>query len=180
MPNPPKLSSKLPQIEIWSTINQWNFCESWMSSPPIETQSPPIDDFLATVLLSHQHQVQWRAEGGGEANGAPGPGTQGRGASKEWKYKKITDSKKVTSRFTQAVRITLLFFSSLSNFVAVRFVSLKKCTANRTSVLLTLLLLHSTFFKGEVVWNFWCFFLSGLFEKKRAFFGWIQLHRRWR
>jgi len=54
-----------------------------MSSPPTETQSPPIDDFLATVLLSHQHQVQWRAEGGGEANGAPGPGIQGRGASKE-------------------------------------------------------------------------------------------------
>jgi len=54
---PPKESSKPPDIEIWNVINQCNFCQLWMSTTllhkrkdPAQTQSPPIDDFLATVL----------------------------------------------------------------------------------------------------------------------------------
>jgi len=43
----------------------------------------------------------------------------------------------------------LLFFESPSNFVAACFFSLRKLTVNCTSVLLILLLLHSTFFKGK-------------------------------
>ena len=39
-------------------------------------------------------------------------------------------------KFTLTVRIILIFFSSPSNFVAVRFASLKKFTINCTSVLL--------------------------------------------
>ena len=47
---PPKQSSKHPQIETRNVINQCNFCQLWMSNLPAQTQSPPIDDFLATVL----------------------------------------------------------------------------------------------------------------------------------
>ena len=59
---------------------------------------------------------------------------------KNWlKYTDFTELKKITSRITQTVRI-IIFLSSPSNFVAVRFVSLKKRTLNCTSVLLILLL----------------------------------------
>ena len=53
----PQTKLQAPQIEIWNTINQCNFYQISMSSPPCtnvkppaQTQSPPIDDFLATVL----------------------------------------------------------------------------------------------------------------------------------
>jgi len=71
----------------------------------------------------------------------------------------------------------ILFFSSPSNFVALRFVSLKQFAA--TSVLLILLLLHRTFIKGKVksgILMDFIVFLSGLF-KTGDFFGWIQLHQ---
>ena len=41
---PLKCSSKSPQTKVWNTKNLWNFCQIWMSSPP-------IDDFLATALV---------------------------------------------------------------------------------------------------------------------------------
>ena len=54
----PKRSFKPPQIEIWNTMNQWNFCQIWISSPPCtnvkpphKRKGPPFDDFLATVLV---------------------------------------------------------------------------------------------------------------------------------
>jgi len=39
--SPPEQSSKPPQIEIWNTINQWNFCQIWMSSPSYANVKPP-------------------------------------------------------------------------------------------------------------------------------------------
>jgi len=55
---------------------------------------------------------------------------------KNWlKHTDFTELKKITVELTQTVRI-ILYFSSPSNFVAVRFVSFKKCTVNCTSVLL--------------------------------------------
>jgi len=39
-----------PQIETWNTINKWGLVNFIMSSPPKQTQSPPIENFLATVL----------------------------------------------------------------------------------------------------------------------------------
>jgi len=30
----PQTQLQAPQIKIWNTINQWNFCQIWMSSPP--------------------------------------------------------------------------------------------------------------------------------------------------
>jgi len=38
---PPIQRSKPPQIEIWNTINYWNFCQNWMSSPPCTNVKPP-------------------------------------------------------------------------------------------------------------------------------------------
>ena len=44
-----------PQIEIWNIINQRNFCQIWMSSPPLHKRNPPTQkhpiDYLATVLV---------------------------------------------------------------------------------------------------------------------------------
>ena len=37
----PKQSSNPLQIEIWNTINQWNFCQVLMSSPPCTNVKPP-------------------------------------------------------------------------------------------------------------------------------------------
>jgi len=67
---PPQTKLQAPQIEIWNTISQWNFCQIWMSSPPCanvktptQSLSLPIDDFLATVLVSatrpHVRQKLW-------------------------------------------------------------------------------------------------------------------------
>jgi len=54
----PPNKSPSPQIGIWNTTNQWNFCQILMSSPPCSNvkppllmERPPIDDFLATVLF---------------------------------------------------------------------------------------------------------------------------------
>ena len=33
----PQTKLQAPQIEIWSPINQWNFCQYLMSSPPART-----------------------------------------------------------------------------------------------------------------------------------------------
>jgi len=43
-----------PQIEIWSTINQWIFSIFRMSTPPPPRTNikPPIEDFLTTVLVN--------------------------------------------------------------------------------------------------------------------------------
>jgi len=38
-----------PQIETWNTIFSWVFVNFSMSSPPGKTQSPPIENFLATA-----------------------------------------------------------------------------------------------------------------------------------
>ena len=66
------------------------------------------------------------------------------------------------------------FFSSPSKFVAVRFVSLKKCTSNCTSVLLILLFTSWYIFQRKSkAWNFWwvlLIFLSGLLKKNGWFF----------
>jgi len=60
---------------------------------------------------------------------------------KNWlKYTDFIGLKKITSRTYSQVFVILLFFSSPSNFVAVHFVSIKKCRVNCTSVLLILLL----------------------------------------
>jgi len=56
------------------------------------------------------------------------------------KYNDFTELKKIASGITQTVRIILLFLSSPSHSVPVRFVSLKNVTLNCTSVLLILLL----------------------------------------
>ena len=48
--SPPKQSSKHPQIETWHTVNQLSSIFR-MSSTPAETQSPPVENFLATVLI---------------------------------------------------------------------------------------------------------------------------------
>ena len=47
---PPKQSSKPHQIETWNTVNQWSFCQLLNVTPPAQTQSPPTENFLATVL----------------------------------------------------------------------------------------------------------------------------------
>jgi len=54
----PKQSSKPPPIETWNTINRLSFCQflecqapAQTQSPTTETQSPPIENFLATVLV---------------------------------------------------------------------------------------------------------------------------------
>jgi len=47
---PPKQSSKPSQIETWNIINRWNFGEFYNVKSPAQTQSPPIENFLATVL----------------------------------------------------------------------------------------------------------------------------------
>ena len=54
----PKQSSKHPQIETRNTIKQLSFCQFIVLSPPAqaqsspaETQSPPIQNFLSTILL---------------------------------------------------------------------------------------------------------------------------------
>jgi len=39
-----------PQIETWNTITQWNFCQLLEHQAPAQTQSPPVENFLATVL----------------------------------------------------------------------------------------------------------------------------------
>jgi len=39
---PPKQSSKSHQIEIWNVINQCNFCQLGMSSPPHKHKSPHL------------------------------------------------------------------------------------------------------------------------------------------
>jgi len=38
--NPPKQSSKPPQIETWYTINKWSFGQFYNVNPPKQTQSP--------------------------------------------------------------------------------------------------------------------------------------------
>ena len=50
---PLKQSSKPPsQIETWNTIYQWSFCQFLeCQAPHAQTQSPPIENFLATVLF---------------------------------------------------------------------------------------------------------------------------------
>ena len=44
----PKQSTS--QMEIWNTTNQWRFYDIFNIKPPTQTQSPPSEDFLATVL----------------------------------------------------------------------------------------------------------------------------------
>ena len=68
----------------------------------------------------------------------------------------FTELKKITSRIYSSGSNHYLFFTSLK-FVAVRFVSSKKITVNTTSVLLRLFyfLLHSTFFRWKVEWDYW-------------------------
>ena len=46
---------EVPQIETWNIINQLSFCQflEWQA-PPAQTQSPPIENFLATVLCLYQ------------------------------------------------------------------------------------------------------------------------------
>jgi len=49
-PSPPKLKHE--------TINQWKFLSNFsMSSHPAETQSPPVENFLATVLPKPRRQT---------------------------------------------------------------------------------------------------------------------------
>ena len=66
VPSPRRALS--PQIETWNTINPWSFLSIFrMSSPPAQTQSPPIENFLATVvsrsrrLRSRLHHCKWNA-----------------------------------------------------------------------------------------------------------------------
>jgi len=39
-----------PQNETWNIIYEWVLVNFTMSSPPAQTKSPPIENFLATVL----------------------------------------------------------------------------------------------------------------------------------
>ena len=48
--SPLKQSSKPPQIETWSTINQWSICQFLECQAPRTNAKPPIENFLATVL----------------------------------------------------------------------------------------------------------------------------------
>ena len=51
--SPPKQSSNPPQIETRNTINQLRFCSFLeCQAPPAQTQSPPIENFLATALVA--------------------------------------------------------------------------------------------------------------------------------
>ena len=60
---------------------------------------------------------------------------------KNWlKYTDLTELTKITSRICQNFSNYSSLFSSPSSFVAVRFVSLKKCPVKCTSLLLILLL----------------------------------------
>jgi len=47
--SPPKQDSK-PPIFKHDTINQLRFCHFWSVKAPEETQNPPVENFLATVL----------------------------------------------------------------------------------------------------------------------------------
>ena len=51
----PQTKLQTPQIEIWNIISWWNFCQIWMSIPP-------VDDFLATVLVQTSYP-SWRQPG---------------------------------------------------------------------------------------------------------------------
>jgi len=48
--NPPQIKLQAPQIEIWNAINQWMFVNVYNVKPLAQTQRPPIENFLATVL----------------------------------------------------------------------------------------------------------------------------------
>jgi len=89
---------------------------------------------------------------------------------KNWlKYTDFTELKKITSRVYSNCTNYSSLFSILSNFRCCSFCFNKKCTVNFTSVLLILLLIHSTFFKGMEKSGFFggfCWFLlSGHFQK---------------
>jgi len=46
-----KQSSKHPKLKLETLLNQWSFCQFLeCQAPPAKTQSPPIENFLATVL----------------------------------------------------------------------------------------------------------------------------------
>jgi len=48
------LPNKAPSAPNWNLKHKSvEFCQIWISSPPAQTQSLPIDDFLATVLSCH-------------------------------------------------------------------------------------------------------------------------------
>jgi len=82
---PPKQSSKLPQIEILNVINQYNFCQLWMSNPlctnvkPRTNVKPPYwrlsgdgsewnhpfhksDPVLVNVTSRSRNPYQWRSQ----------------------------------------------------------------------------------------------------------------------
>ena len=73
-------------------------------------------------------------------------------------------------------------FSNPSNFVAVRFVSLKKCTSNCTSVLLILLFTSRYIFQRKskvcgILVGFIDFFKWAFQKKTGGFFVWVQSHQ---
>ena len=100
---------------------------------------------------------------------------------KNWlKYTDFTELKKITIRIYSDCSNAISCFSSHFNFVAVRFVSLRKITVNYTSVLL--ILLHSKFFKGKEksgTFGGIVFFKLAL-KKTSVFFGEVQLNQPWR
>ena len=55
---PPQTKLQAHQIEIWNTINHWNFCQILMSSPPCTNVKPPY----------------WRLSGDGSALDTSEPG----------------------------------------------------------------------------------------------------------
>jgi len=48
--SPAKETSKPSQTETWNTMNQWSFCQFLNVNSPAQTQSPLVENFLATVL----------------------------------------------------------------------------------------------------------------------------------
>jgi len=87
---------------------------------------------------------------------------------KNWlKYTDFTELQKITSRiYSKCSNYSSLFFKSFKFLCCWFCFIIKQFTVNCTCVLLILLLLHSTFFKGKVKLDFWWillfFYVSGL------------------
>ena len=47
---PPKKAPSSPNLKH-ETINQWSFCQFLECQAPRQTQRPPIENFVATVLI---------------------------------------------------------------------------------------------------------------------------------